>query len=60
MHLIYWCSSGNLKEKIRDHLPNFLIIENLTTQLELKLKPMKICSTHFKKNNLLRDRYSWA
>ena len=55
MHLVYlW----KILEKTSDHLPNSLIIENLNTQLKFKLKPLKICFTQFKKENLLRDRCS--
>ena len=53
MHLVYlW----KILEKTSDHLPNSLITENLNTQLKFKLKPLKICFTQFKKENLLRDK----
>ena len=35
------CFSGNLKEKITDHLTNFLIIENLTVKLDNQDRPLK-------------------
>ena len=43
------CTSEKLIEKLTDHLPNFLIIENLNTNLEFKLKPLILHS--LKKKN---------
>ena len=40
-----YCLSGNLFEKISDHLPNFMIIENLSvlkkTKNKIRIKDMK-------------------
>ena len=41
------CTSGNIIEKITDHLPNFLLIEGLNTQLDSKVKTLKIDLQHF-------------
>ena len=35
------CTSGNIIEKITEHLPNFLLIESLNTQLDSKVKILK-------------------
>ena len=35
------CTSGNIIEKITDHLANFLLIEGLNTQLDSKVKTLK-------------------
>ena len=43
------CTSGNIIEKITDHLPNFLIIENLNTQLNSKVKTLQ----HFTPEKLI-------
>ena len=42
------CTSGNIIEKITDHLPNFLIIASLNTQLDCKVKTLKRDLQHFK------------
>ena len=49
------CTSGDLIEKITNHLTNILIIEGLTTHLGLKFKPLKRDCTHFKKEKLVKD-----
>ena len=38
------CNSGNLLDKISDHLPNFIIIEDLNLKMETK---QKICKRSF-------------
>ena len=49
------CTSGKVIANLTDHLPNFLIIENLNTHLEFKLNPLKRDFTLFKKENLVKD-----
>ena len=49
------CTSGNIIEKITDHLPNFLIIENLNTQLDSKVKTLKRDLQHFTPEKLTND-----
>ena len=41
------CTSGNIIEKITDQLPNFLLIEGLSTQLVSKVKTLKRDLQHF-------------
>ena len=41
------CASGNITKKTTDHLPNFLITENLNTQCDSKVKPLKKELQHF-------------
>ena len=49
------CTSGNFLEKISDHLPNFLIIENLNYHIKKKGKPYKRDYTNFDEENLIND-----
>ena len=35
------CTSGNIIEKITEHLPNFLLIQSFNTQLDSKVKILK-------------------
>ena len=49
------CTSGNIIEKITDHLPNFLLIESLNTQLDSKVKTLKRDPQHFPPKKLIND-----
>ena len=49
------CYSGNLIEKITDHLTNFLIIEKLTVKLDNQDRPLKRDLKNFDENKLVRD-----
>ena len=49
------CTSGNIIEKITDHLPNFLLIEGLNTQLDSKVKTLKRDLQHFTPKKLIND-----
>ena len=49
------CTSGNIFEKISDHLPNFLITEKLSYHLKKKQKPYKRDYTNFDEENLIKD-----
>ena len=49
------CTSGNFLEKISDHLPNFLIIENLNYHIKNKGKPYKRDYANFDEENLIND-----
>ena len=49
------CTSGNILEKISDHLPNFLIIEKLNYHIKKYDKPYKRDCTNFDEENLLND-----
>ena len=49
------CTSGNIIEKITDHLLNFLIIESLNTQLDSKVKTLKRALQHFTPEKLIND-----
>ena len=49
------CYSGNLIEKITDHLPNFLIIEKLTVKLGIQDRPQKRDLKNFDEDKLVRD-----
>ena len=50
------CTSGNVIKKITDHLPNFLIIENLNTHLDSKVKPLKRELQHFTPEKLINEQ----
>ena len=50
-----YCTSGNIIEKITDHLPNFLLIEGLNTQLDSKVKTLKRDLQHFTPKKLIND-----
>ena len=49
------CTSGNIIEKITNHLPNFLIIENFNTMLDSKAKSRKRDLEHFTPQKLIND-----
>ena len=49
------CKSGNLLEKITDHLPNFLIIEKLSVRIKDKIRPIKRNFRNFQEENLIKD-----
>ena len=49
------CTSGNIIEKITDHLPNFLLIEGLNTQLDSKVKTLKRDLQHFTPKKLINN-----
>ena len=49
------CTSGNIIEKITDHLPNFLLIEGLNTQLDCNVKTLKRDLQHFTPKKLIND-----
>ena len=49
------CTSGNIIEKITEHLPIFLLIENLNTQLDSKIKSLKRDLQHFTPEKLIND-----
>ena len=49
------CTSGNTIEKITDHLPIFLVIENLNTQLGSKVKPLERDLQHLTPEKLKND-----
>ena len=49
------CTSGNIIEKITDHLPNFLIIENLNTQLDSKVRTLNRDLQHFTPEKITND-----
>ena len=49
------CTSGNIIEKITDHLPNFLLIEGLNTQFDSKVKTLKRDLQHFTPKKLIND-----
>ena len=49
------CSSGNLFEKISDHLPNFMIIENLSALKKEKSKVRIRDMKNFNENNFINE-----
>ena len=49
------CTSGNIIEKITDHLPNFLLIKGLNTQFDSKVKTLKRDLQHFTPKKLIND-----
>ena len=49
------CTSGNIIEKITNHLSFFLIIESLNTQLDSKLKTLKRDRQNFTLEKLISD-----
>ena len=49
------CTSGNILEKMSDHLPNFLTIEKLNYHIKKYDKPYKRDYTNFDEENLLKD-----
>ena len=49
------CTSGNLLEKVSDHLPNFLIIEKLSYHIKKKGKSYKRDYTYFDEEKLIND-----
>ena len=49
------CYSGNLIEKITDHLPNFLVTEKLTVKLDNQDRPLKRDLKNFDEDKLVRD-----
>ena len=49
------CYSGKLIEKVNDHLPNFLIIEKLTLELDNQDRPLKRDLKNFDEDKLVRD-----
>ena len=50
---LHW-TSGNVFEKISDHLPNFFILEKLSYHLYKKEKPYKRNYTNFDEENLIK------
>ena len=48
------CYSGNLIEKITDHLPNFFIIEKLTVKRDNQDRPLKRDLKNFDEDKLGR------
>ena len=48
-------TSGSIIEKITDHLPNVLIMENFNTQLDSNVKPQKKDLQHFTPQKLIND-----
>ena len=47
------CTSGNITEKVTDHLPNFSLIEGLNTQLDCNVKTLKRDLKHFTPKKLM-------
>ena len=49
------CNSGNLLNKISDHLPNFIIVENLNLKMDNKQKIYKRSFENFEEKNFRND-----
>ena len=49
------CPTRNIIEKITDHLPNFLLIKAVNTQLDSKVKTLKSDLQHFTSKKLIND-----
>ena len=49
------CNSGNLLNKISDHLPNFIIVENLNLKTDNKQKIYKRSFENFEEKNFRND-----
>ena len=49
------CNSGNLLNKISDHLSNFIIVENLNLKMDNKQKIYKRSFENFEEKNFKND-----